>query len=1293
MKRQHVGAVEHRHGVIEAFREYAECYQAIAEIMVDYAYVVRVETSGELICEWVTDTFERVTGYIAHDMLQTVDLWIRLLHPDDHWLGQKRKERLLANQPDVSELRLITSSGETRWIRDYAQPVWDNIQGRVKRIYGAVQDVTEQRRQIEALQVSEAHYRAIVQDQSELICRFQCDGTLTFVNESYCRYFGQSCTALRGQNFMHLIPETDWDLVQHHLESLNADRPTVTCEHRVIEADGTTCWQQWTDHAICNNEGQVIAYQAVGRDITQQKQVEAQLRLAQFALDHAADLVLGMDRWGHIIYVNHTVCRTTGHDRTILLGMMIHELDAAAQTGSWNILLNALDGTDTLTFEANVRRRDGSVFPVEVTANQVEVDEITYIYAFARDITERKRIEQAQQAHEEHMRTMTIKHIHLYETERQRVQQLHALRDTMTEIIGELEPDKLLHAILERAIALLHATCGELSLYDAQRDDLMPLAYHDQRGEHAGPRQRWHSENSRWVVASRKPLIVPYGADPALPASRYLHDQESAAHVMLLMPLLVGADLVGVISIEDADTTRTFSHADVELLELFAQQATIAIQNARLYEAAQRRAAEAETLQQAGAIVTSTLNQAEAIARILEQLACVVAHDSASVQLLRGNEFEIVGVCGYADPQAIIGLCIPLTSQTPNFVAYQQRRPYILGEVPAADVLFHLVSPQTRCSWMGAPLIIQERMIGMLTLHSLRLYHFTEEHARLVMAFTHHVSIALENARLFSEIQQLATIDPLMGLYNRRHFFELAYNEFERAVRYARPLSILMIDVDDFKKINDTYGHLVGDQVLRVIAEQCRLTLRTVDVVGRYGGEELVALLPETDIHDVRLAAERLRQNLAQTVIRSDIRNLFITASLGVSTYNGACDHSLEMLIDRADQALYLAKHLGKNRVVVWEEDMFSSGSVLALHQALQTEYHNQAQTLAHTTQPLNANLDLATVLKTVCDEVLRLSGVSAATLQLYDTEQDALVLKAASGLKLRSPELQQVTPRIAYDIHAEQGEQVMYVRDRHHFANWPDADLYLDLDVQTLISMPLRQGNELIGRLNVLSREADYVFTPEQLAWLHDLTGQAVPAIVNARQFDELVQSYESTLLRWIRALDMRNREPDSHTQQVTTQTVRLAQMMGLREPLLTHVRRGALLHDIGKLAIPDTILHKPVPFTPEEWTLVRQHPVYAYDLLAPISFLQPALDIPLYHHERWNGSGYPHGLQAQAIPLPARIFAVVDVWDILRSERPYRPGWSDTEVSDYLREQAGKQFDPQVVEVFFQLLDQTTG
>jgi HD-GYP domain-containing protein (c-di-GMP phosphodiesterase class II) len=154
---------------------------------------------------------------------------------------------------------------------------------------------------------------------------------------------------------------------------------------------------------------------------------------------------------------------------------------------------------------------------------------------------------------------------------------------------------------------------------------------------------------------------------------------------------------------------------------------------------------------------------------------------------------------------------------------------------------------------------------------------------------------------------------------------------------------------------------------------------------------------------------------------------------------------------------------------------------------------------------------------------------------------------------------------------------------------------------------------------------------------------------------------------------------------------TVRLARAMGLSEAELVQLRRGALLHDIGKMGIPDAILLKPGPLTEDEWRIMRKHPVYAYGLLAPIAFLHGALDISHYHHEKWDGTGYPDGLAGEQIPLAARIFAVVDVWDALRSDRPYRPGWPDEKVRTHIREQAGRHFDPQVVAVFLEMLEST--
>lgn len=185
-----------------------------------------------------------------------------------------------------------------------------------------------------------------------------------------------------------------------------------------------------------------------------------------------------------------------------------------------------------------------------------------------------------------------------------------------------------------------------------------------------------------------------------------------------------------------------------------------------------------------------------------------------------------------------------------------------------------------------------------------------------------------------------------------------------------------------------------------------------------------------------------------------------------------------------------------------------------------------------------------------------------------------------------------------------------------------------------------------------------------------------------------ELSRAYDATLEGWSRALDLRDHETEGHSQRVTELSLRLAQAMGVPCEELAHIRRGALLHDIGKMGIPDTILHKQGPLNDEEWATMRKHPVYAYEMLSPIDFLHPALAIPYCHHERWDGSGYPRGLQGEEIPLAARIFSVIDVWDALRSNRPYRQAWTEQRVREYLCSLAGTHFDPRVVAAFLDLL-----
>ncbi len=242
--------------------------------------------------------------------------------------------------------------------------------------------------------------------------------------------------------------------------------------------------------------------------------------------------------------------------------------------------------------------------------------------------------------------------------------------------------------------------------------------------------------------------------------------------------------------------------------------------------------------------------------------------------------------------------------------------------------------------------------------------------------------------------------------------------------------------------------------------------------------------------------------------------------------------------------------------------------------------------------------------------------------------------------------------------------------------------------------AVPLMAKGEVKGVLEVFHRAP---FTPDNswLDFLETLAGQAAIAMDNAELFNNLQRSnanlmlaYDSTLEGWSRALDLRDHETEGHSQRVTEMTLRLAAAFGMEENDLMHLRRGALLHDIGKMGVPDSILLKPGPLTDAEWEIMRRHPRYAYEMLLPVAYLHPALDIPYCHHEKWDGTGYPRGLKGEEIPLTARLFAIVDVWDALCSDRPYRAAWSPDKARAYILEQSGKHFEPRVVEAFLNVV-----
>ncbi len=368
----------------------------------------------------------------------------------------------------------------------------------------------------------------------------------------------------------------------------------------------------------------------------------------------------------------------------------------------------------------------------------------------------------------------------------------------------------------------------------------------------------------------------------------------------------------------------------------------------------------------------------------------------------------------------------------------------------------------------------------------------------------------------------------------------------------------------------------------------------------------------------------------------------------------------------------------------------------MRLHE--QTERHLQRLAALRTVDvAISGSLDLRTTLNVLLGQVTAQLEVDAASILLFNSYTNTLHFAAGRGFRTNHIERSQMRPGEGYAGRALLEQRIIAEPDlsRSDRRVYARADLLANEGFRARFSVPLMAKGHTKGVLDIFHRAP---LAPDQdwLDFLSALAGQAAIAIDNAELFENLQRSntelglaYDTTLEGWSRALDLRDEETEGHTRRVVDMTIRLAHAMGLADAELMHLRRGALLHDIGKMGIPDRILLKPDQLTAAEWEVMRRHPQYAYDLITPVTYLRAALDIPYCHHEKWDGTGYPRGLKGEQIPLAARIFAVVDVWDALRSDRPYRSAWQDTQVHEYIRASSGTHFDPQVVELFLRIID----
>jgi len=594
-----------------------------------------------------------------------------------------------------------------------------------------------------------------------------------------------------------------------------------------------------------------------------------------------------------------------------------------------------------------------------------------------------------------------------------------------------------------------------------------------------------------------------------------------------------------------------------------------------------------------------------------------------------------------------------------------------------------------------APLIVEDEVIGLLSVQS---HDLDEEDVPAIVAFAQQLSTALENARqaealrqknaelerLYAGAQQhLRELDVLYSLSSKMREAESAaallptlLNEVQSTLGAdSSAVALLQPDGEHFH-VAQTKGHLAS-LAGYVFSVQEGISGHVLRTRQPYATADY-----STDPHHLEeIPGGESTGPAVYVPLESE------TALVGVLALARFDDPGAEPFTPAEMNLLAAIGEMAGNalrRIGLFDEAQ---------------KRLKQVQALRNIDMAITGSLDPRLTLRVLLDEVTANLEVDAAAVLLFDPHTQTLTYAAGRGFHSTAIESTHLHLGEGYAGRAALERHVLSIADFSQVDDFVRQQALRKEGFTAYYAAPMIAKGRVLGVLETFHRQLMQT-DGEWENLMEALAGQAAIAIENAQLFSDMEKSntelrlaYDATIEGWSRAMDLRDKETEGHTQRVTELTLELTRRMGVSEERLVHVRRGALLHDMGKLGVPDHILLKPEKLTDEEWAIMRRHPLFAYEMLSPIEYLRPALEIPYCHHEKWDGSGYPRGLKGDQIPLEARIFAVVDVWDALMSDRPYREAWPREKALAHIHQGAGGHFDPQVVEMFQELIDEGRG
>ena len=1181
----------------------------------------------------------------------------------------------------------LTINNRTTWFEASISPMTENSTLWVAR------DITERKQTEEKVRASEERYRMLAENMSDTIWLMDLGLRTTYISPSVTRSRGFT---LEEINTIPLERQFSPDSLQSALkifaemlspENLSHPERFVpnTIELEFFRKDGTTYWSETTFNLIRNAQGQPFAILASGRDIGERKRSQAALENSEkyfrLLIENNTDAIVLVDPRGMVLYESPAYARMMGRETGQRLGRTsyehIHPDDRASFSQTLNDLVRHPGEIRQTTFRN--QHKDKTWHWIEATiTNLLGESTVQGLVINMHDITGRKVAE---------------------EEIRRRVADLEVLYENGLSISVLLEPRSIAQKMIEilsqklewhlAAIRLINPETKRfevmaLKKYDLDQDE--NLAEIDHINKIITPANQGLSG---WVIKHGKTIR----SGDVQADKRYLSTFPEIRSG-LYVPLMIGEQSIGSIAVESRQPDR-FSADDERLLQTLAAQSAIAIENARLYQEAVRAEKRKSALHQGGLDIVRAGHDIDALCRAVHHaVQQVMPAEFFVVSLITENGLMVEAPYlydrGIIHPNSLLPVGAGITGRV-----IKNKKPLLIKDILKSRGVKPIMvgeSEPTR-SILSVPLLAQAKIIGVISTQSRDPDVFSHEDQIFVETIASEAAVAFESARLFDEIRRRLTeleslsqvSDSLTSVIDLQSLLESILVGARNAIPGAEKGAILLTEPDG--------------------------SLRIHAVSGYFDPRFMGLVLPSQNGYASRVARERKAIKIDD--VHADYDIPFSGAIEEIETVKSGI---AAPLIAKGKVIGVISLDNASQRTAFTDSDLrllvtFASSAAVAIENARlfsETQQRLHRLSALHSIDAaIGASVDIKVTLNIVLEHVLAELNADAAAVLLFNQQNRVLEYTVGSGFRLHVIEGlrlrlgeglagQTVLQRRAINIaDLRQTDEMEQVIKSSVATSSPNPLQYLEGEnFVSYHAIPLIAKGQIQGVLEIFRRTPMQV-DQEWITFFEMLAGQTALAIDNGRLFEnlqhsnlELTLAYDATIQGWSQALELRDEETEGHTLRVTELTLRLIQVLGVEEAEMEHARRGSLLHDIGKIAIPDSILLKPGPLDEKEWTVMRQHPQYAYNMLSPITYLLPAIHIPWCHHEKWDGSGYPRGLKGEAIPVVARIFAIVDVYDALTSNRPYRLAWKREKAMEYIREQSGLYFDPRVVTAFMDLM-----